>query len=121
AERIVKAADLENALRAEPFVAYDMDKPLIRDWCQMNNLDIGGELPAMTAPDIRLLRAFVVAGIGWSVIPDYLCEKSIKSGALQLISAPQSAPSNAFYLVWVKSALRHPRVAFTRDILINAW
>ena len=39
---------------------------------------------------------------------------------LQEIQAPMTVPTNAFYLVWAKSSLRHPRVALAREALIGA-
>lgn len=118
--KIKLSGTLEKALREQPYVAYDTDRPLIRDWCIANNLDIGGSLPAMTAPDIRLLRTLVETGVGWTIIPDYLCNTALKSGSLQVIPAPILSPSNDFYLVWAKSSLRHPRVAFAKTTLLEA-
>jgi hypothetical protein len=39
---------------------------------------------------------------------------------LVVIPAPIRSPENTFHLVWEKSALRHPRVAFARDVLLRA-
>ena len=120
ADQLARADDLQNALRDTPHVAYDTERPLIRGWCAANGIDLGTALPAITAPDIRALRACAEAGAGWSVIPDYLCASSLAAGALRTIPAPVATPQNAFFLVWVKSALRHPRVAFARQRVLEA-
>ena len=120
ASQLTESHDLRTKLLSLPLVSYDIDRPLIRDWCRVNAIDLEEISPAMTAPDIRLLRAMVEADIGWTVMPDYLCERAIKSGTLKIIDAPISDPTNDFFLTWVKASLRHSRVAFTRNTLLEA-
>lgn len=120
AQQLEQAEDLGTALRHMDHIAYDTDRPLIRGWCTANGIDLASPLPAVTAPDLRALRACAEAGAGWSVMPDYLCARSLDTGALREVPAPVSTPENRFYLVWVKSALRHPRVAFARQKLLSA-
>ena len=67
-----------------------------------------------------MLCSLIIEGAGWSVVLDYLCQSALDSKALVEIPAPVGVPENAFYLVWVKSALRHPRVAHARQILSTA-
>ncbi|WP_299652479.1 LysR family transcriptional regulator [uncultured Tateyamaria sp.] len=120
AQQLTEARDLKAALREMDHVAYDTDRPLIRSWCDANEIDLVGTVPAVIAPDIRALRACAEAGAGWSIMPDYLCARSLEAGTLQQVQAPTRTPQNQFYLVWVKSALRHPRVAFARQKLLTA-
>jgi len=110
---------LQRWLSQTPYVAYDLDRPLIRNWLSHNNIVVE-QLPSVTAPDLRVLRTMVCAGIGWSVLPDYLTQNQRENGTLVEIPAPVSNPQNKFYLVWVRSALRHPRVAYARDMVIAA-
>lgn len=119
AARINAAADMSGALASEPFVAYDTDLPLVRDWCAQNDVTMAAQEPAVTAPDIRVLRALVEAGAGWSVIPDYLCARSMDAGTLHMLGSGARAPENEIFLVWTRSALRHPRIAFARDLLLD--
>ncbi|MEL7133470.1 MAG: LysR family transcriptional regulator [Pseudomonadota bacterium] len=120
AKRLQQAHDLAAALRALDHVAYDSDRPLIRDWCMANKIDLAETVPALTAPDLRALRTCAEAGAGWSIVPDYLCAPCVRSGTLCAVEAPVRTPENRFYLAWVKSALRHPRVAFARQTLLAA-
>ncbi|WP_256890391.1 LysR substrate-binding domain-containing protein [Acidomonas methanolica] len=76
--------------------------------------------PAATAPDMRVLRAMLMAGIGWSVLPDYLTREQRQAGTLREIAAPKAVPRNAFHMVWARTALRRPRVAFAREALLAA-
>ncbi|MEM7721222.1 MAG: LysR family transcriptional regulator [Pseudomonadota bacterium] len=121
ARRIGAGRDLAAALEAEPLIAYDTDRPLIRDWCKANGVALTTAAPVATAPDIRLVRNLVEASVGWSVVPDYLSAKAILDGRLQEIPAPRETPQNDFFLVWARSALRHPRVAHARRVLLEAW
>ncbi|PWC29130.1 LysR family transcriptional regulator [Teichococcus aestuarii] len=119
AARIAAAATLREGLAAVPHLAYDLDRPLLRSWLEANDIVLE-RLPAVTVPDLRVLRASLCAGIGWSVLPGYLTREQRGDGSLAEIPAPREVPRNQFYLVWARAALRHPRVAFARDILLRA-
>ncbi len=120
AQAVATRASLDEGIKAVPYLAYDLDRPLIRTWLEANGLGPPDRQPAVTAPDLRAIRTMLEAGLGWSVMPDYLVIAAIRAGALMEIRAPVVTPENAFYLVWARSALRHPRVAFARDALLSA-
>lgn len=105
---------------AAPVLSYDLDLPLIRLWLAANGLPVAGRTPALTVPDLRVLRSLVLSGGGWTVLPDYLCQADIDAGHLAEIPAPVARPSNDLRLVWARGALRHPRIAYTRNLLLNA-
>jgi DNA-binding transcriptional LysR family regulator len=67
-------------------------------------------------PDIRAISTIIKAGIGYSVLPDYLCKESIAKG--ELIPLGPLGPENDIYLVWKKGALRNPRVDFAKDVIM---
>ena len=67
-------------------------------------------------PDIRAISSIIKAGIGYSVLPDYLCKEGIAKGELVALGKP--GPENDVYLVWKKGALRHPRVDFAKDVIM---
>ncbi len=110
---------LSEALNTVPCLAYDLDRPLVRNWLEANQIEVA-RLPALTAPDLRVLRSGLCAGLGWTVLPGYLTSAERAACTLVEIAAPVRVPTNAFYLVWAKSSLRHPRVALARDALIGA-
>ena len=105
----------------DPFVAYDPELPLLRHWVAANGLSLAGRTPVVSVPDLRLLKTLVLSGTGWTVLPDYLCWGEIAAGRLAELPAPKKRPSNGLHLVWAKGALRHPRVAYTRDLLLDAF
>lgn len=110
---------LAKALDSVPHLAYDLDRPLVRTWLSFNQLEIYA-LPVLTAPDLRVLRSALCAGIGWTVMPTYLIQTELSLGSLVEIEAPIAIPTNDFHLVWAKSSLRHSRVAIARDLLADA-
>lgn len=110
---------LSEALNTVPYLAYDLDRPLVRNWLEANQIEVA-RLPALTAPDLRVLRSGLCAGLGWTVLPGYLTRAERTACTLVEIAAPIRVPTNAYYLVWAKSSLRHPRVALARDALIGA-
>lgn len=120
AKDIPSAGELGRALQAHPVVAYDLEMPLIRDWCALNDVGLGDVQPAVTAPDLRIMRSLAASGAGWTVLPDYLCQKALQDGTLMQIAPKKPVPQNAIYLVWAKSALRHPRIAFAQQSLITS-
>ena len=111
--------DLATNLNKISYLAYDLDRPLLRDWIEANGLALES-LPTVTAPDLRALRTMVCSGMGWSVLPGYLTSEQRINGTLIEIPAPVAIPENSFYLVWARIALRHPRVAFAKDALAAA-
>ena len=110
--------DLSSFLKRVWHIAYDLDRPLIRTWLDVNALEVA-ELPVITVPDLRTVRELVLSGIGWSVLPDYMIGSELDDGTLIELTAPKKIPENALYLVWAKSVLRHPRVAFSRDRILD--
>jgi len=118
AERIHNLG-LSGGLNTVPHVAYDLERPLLRTWLTDNALRVDG-LPAVTAPDLRVLRSMTCAGIGWSVLPGYLTRSQRADGTLVEIPAPIVVPQNQFFLVWARSSMREPRVARARDALAEA-
>lgn len=118
AERIA-AEPLDDALNSTPHLAYDLDRPLLRTWLEANKIELTRH-PVLTAPDLRVLRSGLCAGLGWTVLPGYLTSAERAASRLVEIPAPIAVPHNTFYLVWARASLRHPRVALARDALIAA-
>lgn len=112
--------DPQTLLGHKPFCAYDLELPLIRQWCEANGLPLPGHPPGVVIPDLRTLVRFVASGAGWSVLPDYLIERELEADAIRDAGERLQRPRNQLYLVWAKGSLRHPRVARTRDLLLSA-
>jgi DNA-binding transcriptional LysR family regulator len=107
-------------LSAHACLAYDEERPLIRDLFRHAYNATPSAVPAVIAPDLRILLRLALAGRGWTVLPDYLCALPIAEGKLVTLLAPDAGPSNALNLVWRRSALREQRVALARDLLLQS-
>ena len=102
-----------------PLIAYDEDLPLIRRYFAevfQIKLDIQA---AVTVSDLRIVRSLVSLGQGYTVLPKYLCEQQLQAGIFALLHQIEFLPENSLYLVWNKGNLRHPRVVYTRDLLLE--
>ena len=119
AERIA-GFSLADGLDQVSHLSYDLDRPIVRTWLDANGIELA-RLPRITAPDLRVLRSALCAGLGWSVLPGYLTRAEREAGILVEIPAPVSVPRNPFHLVWALSSLRHPRVALARGLLVEAF
>ncbi len=117
--RRIAELPLVEGLNQTAHLAYDLDRPLLRTWLEANQIELTSQ-PALTAPDLRVLRSGLCAGLGWTVMPGYLTRSERAACTLIEIPAPVTVPRNAYYLVWARSSLRHPRVAMARDALIAA-
>ncbi|CAB3774956.1 LysR family transcriptional regulator [Paraburkholderia humisilvae] len=108
-------------LANQPLIAYDEDLPLIRVvWTSM--FHIAPTLQAaFTVPDLRIVEKLVIAGHGWTVLPDYLCANALASGTLVAISPRHTAPTNDLFLAWNKMAMRNPRIAYVRDFIVGLF
>ncbi|RXE85952.1 LysR family transcriptional regulator [Pseudoalteromonas sp. A757] len=96
-------------------VTYDQDLPLVRQYFdRVFNASCNSNVIAI-CPDIRAIANIIRSGIGYSVLPDYLCRDLIKAG--ELIQLGPVGPENSIYLVWKKGALKHPRIAFAKDVI----
>ena len=118
------AAEGAAALHGIPLVAYAEDLPIVRRYWRHV---FGKRLvcrAAVTVPDLRAVKAAVVGGSGFSVLPRYLCLAELASGALVLLGEPDDPPINTGFLVQRPGASDNPHVALVRDHLLRsarAW
>jgi DNA-binding transcriptional LysR family regulator len=119
AARLCAAPDLADALAAEPALAYSMERPFVESWLTTNRLSHGPVNPALGGQDLRALRHLATEGFGWTVLPDYLCRAQIERGELVEIPAPLAPLTASYNLIWSPAALRHPRIAHARQMLLS--
>lgn len=117
--RIQSAGTLDEALMHEPLLAYSLNRPLIDSWLRHNHVTHHPASPALTSPDLRVLRHLLLEGTGWSVLPNYLCGQALAEGRLGIIGQTSPPLTNSYSLVWLPSALRTPRIAHTRQTLLR--
>ena len=113
----VDLTSLEQWLRKQPLIAYSEELPIVRRFWQVVfgcRLDI---IPKLVLPDLQMIRQAVVAGFGFSVLPDYLCEEMVRSKALTLILKPTDAVSNQIWLAYRKSERQSQKVQLLLNLL----
>lgn len=94
---------LERWLRPQPLIAYSEDLPIIRRFWRVvfgQRLDVN---PQFIIPDLRTIREAISQGLGYSVLPDYLCMEWVNDRHLTLILKPAKAVSNQIWLAYRKS------------------
>ncbi|MEU1018324.1 LysR family transcriptional regulator [Streptomyces sp. NPDC005898] len=106
------------ALRGVPLIAYAEDVPIVRRyWRHVFGKRLVCE-PAVTMPDLRAVKAAVLGGAGFSVLPRYLCRDELASGDLVLLNDPEDPPINTGFLVQRPGSSDNPHVALVRDHLL---
>jgi DNA-binding transcriptional LysR family regulator len=111
------AAELE----AVPLLAFDEDLALVRPlWTKLFQ-NAPYFQAALTIPDLRTIKDLVVAGHGWTVLPDYQCEGLIQSGMLVPGSHKADSPTNTLFLTWHKGIQLKSHVVSTRDFILSAF
>jgi DNA-binding transcriptional LysR family regulator len=102
-----------------PMLAYAQTLPMIRQfWMEVFGSQPLFE-PAAVLPDLRSLVSSAAAGIGATVVPDYLCVEQIAAGKLIHLCQKEAQPVNEIHLAWKRSGTQHPRNAIVRDLLLK--
>ncbi|MGI5460298.1 LysR family transcriptional regulator [Streptomyces sp. CA-249302] len=113
-------ADGPAALHGVPLVAYAEDLPIVRRyWRHVFGRRLVRQA-AVTMPDLNAVKAAVLGGTGFTVLPRYLCADELASRALVLLHEPDDPPINTGFLVQRPGASANPHVALVRDHLLEA-
>jgi DNA-binding transcriptional LysR family regulator len=105
------AAEGPSVLHPVPLVTYAEDLPIARRyWRHVFGRRLSWSA-AVTVPDLRGVKAAVVAGAGFTVLPRYLCADELTAGTLVPLHKPDDPPINTGYLV------QRPGVPGNRDVL----
>lgn len=108
------------ALAAVPLLAYAADVPILRRyWRHVFGIRLDAD-PALTLPDLRALRAAVVAGAGVTVLPRYLCDGELAAGRLRVLLETDDPPINTTFLVRPPATAGRPHVERVRQALLDA-
>jgi DNA-binding transcriptional LysR family regulator len=100
---------LEAWLKAQRWVSYGADLPIIRRFYRAN-FERRPELqPALVVPDLRSALRALELGTFVSVLPDYLCQDAIRKGRIRVLKE-SLGDRNALWLVRRKTDLEHPEL-----------
>lgn len=108
---------LEQWLKPQPWITYSEDLPIIRRFWRVifgRRLDVN---PQIVIPDLRSIREAIAQGLGYSVLPDYLCEDWVADNRLTLILKPTQAVTNQIWLAYRKKERQSQSVTLLFDWL----
>jgi DNA-binding transcriptional LysR family regulator len=104
----------------EKLLAYAEDLPIVRRWWRHVLGTPPPKRAVLVVPDLRALRAAAVAGIGATVLPRYLVEDELRTGALVDLMPTGDPPINTIYLATRAAHRDDPRLAEVRKALLAA-
>ncbi|MFG2639855.1 LysR family transcriptional regulator [Streptomyces sp. NPDC048370] len=106
------------ALHGVPLITYAEDLPIARRYWRHVFDQRLSRRAAVTVPDLRGVLAAVVGGAGFTVLPRYLCQDELASGALAPLHETDDPPINTAYLAQRPGTPAHPHVTLVRDRLL---
>ncbi|MBD2162625.1 LysR family transcriptional regulator [Limnothrix sp. FACHB-1083] len=106
-------------LKEQPWIAYGEDLPIIRRFWRVvfgQRLDVN---PQWIIPDLRSIRSAIAQGLGYSILPNYLCADWLDRQQLTLVLQPETlqpdrAVTNAIWLAYRQADRQAP---FVQQIL----
>jgi DNA-binding transcriptional LysR family regulator len=108
------------ALADVPWLAIDEQLTFIADYCREVFAWQPGTVAAATVADLRSLARLAERGAGVTVLPSYVVQDALTSGALIELHHPRAAPRRAVALAYRPASLRRPGLSAVRDALIAA-
>ncbi|AVH54888.1 hypothetical protein C4B68_02715 [Streptomyces dengpaensis] len=112
-------AEGPRVLHTVPLITYAEDVPIVRRyWRHVFEQRLNCRA-AVTMPDLRGVLAAVTAGAGFTVLPRYLCQDELASGALVTLHETDDPPINTAYLVQRPATPGNPHVTLVRDRLLG--
>jgi DNA-binding transcriptional LysR family regulator len=107
-------------LAEAPMLAYEEGLPIIRRYWRAAFGHDPDMQAALVVPDLRALCAAAAAGMGITVLPDYLCARRLAAGELVELHRLEQPPSNTIHLAWNQASVRTPRNAHVKKRLEDA-
>jgi DNA-binding transcriptional LysR family regulator len=99
----VDLTPLEEWLTKQPLISYAEELPIIRRFWRVVFSRRSQMQAQYIIPDLRGIRSAIASGLGYSVLPDYLCQEWITEEKLALILKPIKAVTNQIWLAYRKS------------------
>ncbi|TDV41704.1 LysR family transcriptional regulator [Actinophytocola oryzae] len=110
--------DTTGVLGEAPWVSCTEDLSLIRRFWQAVYRTTPPGNAVVVVPDLRAVLAATLAGAGATVLPRYLCEDELATGALRELVIRGELPTDTLYLAVRTGAFGEPHIARARDLLM---
>nr|BBH92418.1 LysR family transcriptional regulator [Thermogemmatispora argillosa] len=109
---------LEEWLTSQRWISYGPELPIIRRfWLQCFERRPSFQA-ALVLPDLHAIKRAVEQGYGISVLPDYLCRRSLEAGQLRLLWEPPQPVANELWLAYRRIDRNDARIrALKRGLL----
>ncbi|EPR23178.1 hypothetical protein L905_08635 [Agrobacterium sp. TS43] len=78
------------------------------EWCRFHDVAVDNAYPGPRFDQFSMLTAAAVAGLGVALLPTYLVEHEVRSGALAPITDAPMSTENAYYIVRPEQKQTHP-------------
>ncbi|MCH9812712.1 MAG: LysR family transcriptional regulator [Epsilonproteobacteria bacterium] len=89
-------------LMKQNWISYDAKLSIIRKYF-LNTFQVKPSIaPILISPNLHTILKSVEAGVGLSVLPDYICENALKEERIALVDKPQKPITNRLYFVYKK-------------------
>lgn len=82
------------------WISYDAKLSIIRKYFQSTYNIKPAIAPTLISPNLHAILKAVESGVGMSVLPDYICKKSVDEGQVILVDKPTPAISNHLYFIY---------------------
>lgn len=110
---------MEQWLTTQRWISYGPDLPIIRRFWQQTFAHRPTVQPLAIIPDLHTIREAVIAGLGISLLPDYLCRKACTSGQIQVLWEPPEPITNTIWLATRRERRQEPALRRLREVLMQ--
>lgn len=90
--------EIEHFLMERKWISYSVELPIIRRFWYSAFRRRPNIEPAVVVPSLLLIRKAVELGLGVSVLPRYICSRSITAGRLTVLWEPKEAVVNDLWV-----------------------
>lgn len=112
-------ARTHGALLAWPWLVFDADRAMLGPWWRaaFGRSAQRFESPTASVASLEQLLDFAMAGVGATVLPDYLVAEHIQRGALREVASTRRPVRNPIYLAWRSGLVETGLTTAVRDAL----
>jgi DNA-binding transcriptional LysR family regulator len=104
-------------LESQRWISYGPDLPIIRRYWQAVFARRPNLVPWLMLPDLLMILRAVSFGLGFSILPEYLCREALAQGQVEQPWQPASEPDNHIYLACPRDRRYSPEISWLAEWL----